>query len=133
MKTQFLKFLLTSGVAAGVNILSRIVFSFFMSYEIAIVLAYIVGMITAYVLARAFVFDKSGKAVSNEMAGFVFVNMIALLQVWGVSMLLARWAFPAIGFDFYPDLTAHIIGVASPAFTSYFGHKYISFGRAREP
>lgn len=122
---------MTSGIAAAVNIISRAGFSTFLNYDIAIVLAYLIGMGTAYILAKIYVFDPSGKAVHREMTGFVIVNMIALLQVWLVSILLARWFFPLIDYTFFPKLTAHIIGVASPAFTSYFGHKYISFGKGK--
>ncbi|WP_371397638.1 GtrA family protein [Fretibacter rubidus] len=127
MKSQFFKFLVTSGIAAIVNIAARAGLSQALSYDVAIITAYIIGMGTAYILARQFVFDPSGKAPSREMGGFIVVNIIALIQVWAVSVLLARWVFPTFGFDYYPALVAHIIGVASPAVTSYFGHKYISF------
>lgn len=124
---QFTLFLVTSGFAAGVNILARIGFSKFMSYELAVFIAYLVGMLTAYVLTRKFVFEASGQSVQREMLGFVFINIIAVIQVWGVSVGLYRWGLPMIGWTWNSQLTAHIIGVLSPAFTSYFGHKYVSF------
>jgi len=129
---QFIMFLITSGAAAVVNILSRFGFSHIMSYDVAIILAYFIGMTTAYILAKFYVFAPSGKTTQTEMGGFFLVNMVALFQVWAVSVLLARWFFPLINFDFHSELIAHIIGVASPAFTSYFGHKYISFGKNRQ-
>jgi len=124
---QFSLFLVTSGFAAGVNILSRVVLSKFMSYEIAVFVAYLIGMLTAYILTRKFVFESSGQSVQREMAGFIFINIIAVIQVWGVSVGLYRWGLPLIGWTWNPQLTAHVIGVLSPAFTSYFGHKYVSF------
>jgi len=74
LKKQFLTFLLTSGIAAAVNIISRAGFSTFLNYDVAIVLAYLIGMGTAYILAKIFVFDPSGKAVHREMTGFVIVS-----------------------------------------------------------
>jgi len=126
---QFIMFLITSSAAAVVNIVSRFGFSYIMNYDAAIILAYFIGMATAYILAKLYVFAPSGKTTQTEMRGFFLVNMIALFQVWAVSILLARWFFPLVDFNFHPELFAHIMGVASPAFTSYFGHKYISFGK----
>lgn len=131
MSSEFIKFLITSGIAAGVNVIARLGFSQFMSYEAAIIPAYGVGMLSAYILARAYVFEASGQSVQREMSGFVFVNLIGLLVVWGVSVSLYRYILPAIGWTYKPDLVAHMIGVASPAITSYFGHKYISFGKKK--
>jgi putative flippase GtrA len=35
--------------------------------------------------------------------------------------------FPAMGMRFHPETLAHAIGVAVPVFTSYFGHKALTF------
>lgn len=125
--SQFVRFLLTGGVAAAVNILSRIALSLAIPFEVAVVLAYLVGMTTAYVLARLFVFDRSGAPVHHEYLRFAVVNVVALIQVWLVSVGLANWLFPAIGFTWYPELVAHMIGVISPVATSYYGHKLFTF------
>ena len=125
----FLRFLLTGGFAAGVNILSRIALSQIMSFQVAVVIAYLIGMTTAYVLARAFVFQRSGHRVQTEYLRFTIVNLVALAQVWLVSVGLALWLFPAIGYTFHAELVAHVIGVASPVFTSYYGHKLFTFRR----
>jgi len=49
---RFIGFLAAGGAAAVVNILSRIVLNWAMPYELAIVVAYVVGMTTAYLLNR---------------------------------------------------------------------------------
>ena len=56
---QFVMFLITGGLAAAVNFGSRILYNQWMGFSAAIVLAYITGMITAFVLARIFVFQDS--------------------------------------------------------------------------
>jgi hypothetical protein len=58
---------------------------------------------------------------------FAFVNIVALLQVWLISVGLARLFFPWIGFVFHAELVAHTIGVASPAITSFLAHEHFSF------
>ena len=126
-RRRFALFVAAGGFAALVNIGSRIVLSLVMRYETAIVLAYLCGMTTAYALNRLFVFERSGRSVTDEYLRFAIVNAVALAQVWVVSVGLARFVFPALGFAWHADTVAHVIGVAVPVFTSYLGHKHFSF------
>ena len=126
-RKRFLLFLLAGGVAALVNILSRIALNLVMPYEVAIVVAYLCGMTTAYLLNKYFVFAASGRGAASEYLRFALVNLAAVAQVWIVSVGLARFVFPAIGFSWHADTVAHVIGVAVPVFTSYLGHKHFSF------
>src|ERR1700710_2718091 len=98
ISTQFVRFLLTGGMAAIVNLGSRYALNAFMSFEAAVALAFLFGVSTAYVLNRLFVFSKSGLSVTTEFRRFVMVNLVALVLVWGVSVGLAVIVFPAIGF-----------------------------------
>lgn len=129
MNLQFLKFLVTGGIAALVNLLSRYALNHVMSFEAAVVVAYLLGMATAYLLARRFVFDASGRSVASEVRRFVLVNLVALGFVWAISVGLARIVFPAIGFTWHADDIAHLIGVLAPAVTSYIGHRFYTFAR----
>lgn len=124
---EFLQFLLVGGLAAGINFISRIGFSEFVSYRIAIVLAYLIGMVTAFLLSKHYVFEQSGRPFKDEFRDFTIVNLFAVIQVWLISVGLAEYFFPYISFIFYPEEVAHLIGLAIPAITSYFGHKYFSF------
>lgn len=129
---EFSSFLVVGGLAAVVNWFSRIAISAQgVSFEIAIVIAYLLGMITAYLLSRMFVFEKSGRSLSSEIWRFMLVNLFALVVVWIVSVGLESWLLPAIGWTLRPAEVAHGVGVLSPAFTSYLGHRYFTFGRTR--
>lgn len=130
-RNQFARFLLTGGTAAGVNIVTRWLFSHVMDYSLAIVAAYLCGMTTAWLLSRLYVFAPSGRTRRDEYVRFTLVNLVAAAQVWLISVALARYVFPAVGFTFYPEDVAHIIGVIAPIFTSYVGHKHFSFAQAR--
>jgi putative flippase GtrA len=127
----FIRFIIVGAVAAFVNVVARIGFSQFIAFNYAVVLAFPFGLTTAYLLSRRFVFQQSGLAASTEYIRFTLINLIALAQVWIVSVGLAEWIFPAIGFKHYPELVAHTIGVCSPIVTSYFGHKSFTFRRLR--
>lgn len=130
--SPFLRFVLSGGIAAAVNILSRIALSQLMSYSVAIVIAYLIGMTTAYMLMKRFVFEASGKTIAQEYIRFGMVNIVALVQVWLVSILLARWVFPGMGFQWHTETVAHMIGVMSPVVTSYAAHKYFTFASVAE-
>ncbi len=129
MNLQFLKFLITGGIAALVNLISRYALNFVMSFEAAVVVAYLLGMTTAYLLARRFVFDASGRSVASEVRRFVLVNIVALGFVWVISVGLARVVFPAIGMTWHANDMAHLIGVLAPAVTSFIGHRFYTFAR----
>lgn len=124
---RFATFLATGGCAALVNVLSRLAFQTVTPYEVAIPLAYLVGMMTAFVLAKLFVFESTGRALHVEYGRFALVNVVALIQVWAVSEALARLALPALGWTWNAQTVAHVIGVLSPVLSSYYGHKRFSF------
>lgn len=128
MSREFLIFLLTGGSAAAVNFGSRIVYNQWLSFSNAVIVAYITGMITAFVLARVFVFRHSTQALHVSALRFVAINLLAVLQTWGVSMLMAYQILPAFGISRWVPELAHAVGVMIPVFTSYLGHKYWSFG-----
>lgn len=129
-RRRFVRFVMTGGVAAAVNLVSRYILNFWMSFSIAVVAAYLCGMTTAYVLNKLFVFDRSGRSVANEFWRFTLVNLVAVLQVWVISVGLGEYVFPAIGFERFHLLVAHAIGVSVPIVTSYLGHRHFSFAKA---
>lgn len=127
LSRQFILFLVTGGTAALVNFGSRMVYSQWVSFSNAIVLAYLTGMVTAFVLAKWLVFKRSEQSVGRSAVLFTVVNVVAVLQTWLISMGLAMYALPAIGVTHWVLEIAHAVGVVVPVFTSYLGHKYFSF------
>lgn len=124
---QFLVFVFTGGTAAAVNFFSRMLFSLWVDFSVAIVLAYLCGMVTAYLLARAFVFKDSQQHMAKSIGFFVLVNLVAILQTWGISVLLLRYLHPFIADIHLAEAVAHAVGVVVPVFTSYLGHKHFTF------
>jgi putative flippase GtrA len=129
-RTQFALFLATGGIAAGVNIVTRMLLENFVSYEAAVGLAYLAGMVTAFILAKVFVFKPVAGDAHGQFVRFALVNGVAFAQVWIVSVGLARIIFPAVGFTWRAETVAHVIGVLSPVVTSYVLHKRFSFRTA---
>jgi putative flippase GtrA len=84
-------------------------------------------MITAFVLAKLFVFKQSQQSVQCSAVVFVLVNLVAILQTWAISMGLTFYLLPSMGVTLFVPEIAHAVGVAVPVFTSYIGHKRWSF------
>jgi len=122
-----LLFLMAGGIAAGVNFFSRIALSHWLGYAVAIVIAYGLGMITAFVINRLFVFTTATNRLHHQVFWFVLVNIAAVLQTLVISLLFVHVVFPRISLQWHPETLAHAIGVAVPVITSYFGHKRLSF------
>jgi len=124
---EFLRFLLSGGIAAAANFGSRFIFSNFFSYGLAVFAAYLVGMLVAFLLMRGHVFNASQGPLAPQVTKFVGVNALAVLQTLAISLIMARWALPSVGITHYAEALGHLVGVLVPVVTSYFGHKLLTF------
>lgn len=127
---RFVRFLATGGASAVLTFASRFAFDVVVPYWLAILMAYLIGMTTAFLLAKRFVFDASVRSTTGSAFWFTVVNVFAAGLTLAVSLTLARIVFPAVDFEFHPEAVAHAIGIMSPVFTSYLGHKHLSFKAA---
>ncbi|HEX2639885.1 MAG TPA: GtrA family protein [Pyrinomonadaceae bacterium] len=124
---QFLAFLVSGGLAALANFGSRIVFNRWFSFSTSIIFGYLVGMLTAFVLMKQFVFSGSRKSLKHSIFVFTLVNLAAVAQTWAVSMVLAYYVLPWLGIHHFVREIAHACGIAVPVFNSYIGHKRWTF------
>jgi len=123
---------MTGGLAATVNFGSRIFLDIFLSFSLSVVLAYFIGMCTAFILNKLFVFEEADDRTGRQVLMFVIVNLLAVLQTYVISVGLAEWLFPYLKFIWHSDEVAHFIGISVPTVTSYIGHKYLTF-RQKKP
>lgn len=130
IERRFILFIVASGLAAIANFGSRIALNHLMPYVPSIILAYLVGMATAFLLNRTYVFTDAAKPLASQVMWFVAVNALALLQTLVVSLLFSHYVFPWMGLTFHPETLAHALGVIAPAVVSYFGHKHFTFRKS---
>jgi putative flippase GtrA len=124
---QFRNFLLAGGIAAAANFGSRFIFSLWVSYEWAVLLAFCVGLGVGFVLMRTYVFDALHKPMAPQLARYVGVNLFAAVQTFVISIALARWLLPAVRVESHAEAIGHLAGVLFPIITSYFGHRLLTF------
>ena len=113
--------------AAAVNFIARLSLDSYLGYNKAIVVAYLIGTVFAFFLYQYEVFGKGARPLWQEIGLFVFVTLAAVAQTLIVSVLLADHLFLVIGWNWHNKEVAHIIGMGVPMFSSYLGHKYLTF------
>ena len=129
---RFVRFLLAGGLAALCNFGSRFLYSIFVEFSTAVVLAFITGLIAGYLLNKRYVFTTSANSRAHELSWFLFINLLALVQTWGLSIYLAQ-LLPKVIFiqtasgSEWTEAIAHLAGIILPVFTSYIGHRYLTF------
>ncbi|STY28652.1 GtrA-like protein [Legionella wadsworthii] len=124
---QFIAFLAVGVIAVTVNFCSRIFYSHTFGFTISIVLAYFTGMVAAFILAKLFVFKKSNQTLTRSLVFFILINLFGMMQTLLISWLLAYYVLPALDVQKFSLEIAHALGLASPAFTTYLGHKFFTF------
>ncbi|WP_435825139.1 GtrA family protein [Nocardia niwae] len=91
---------------------------------VAVVLAYAIGIVVAFVLHRTLVFRVRGRLL-RDFAAFVVVNSGGLLLN---TVLLSL----AVSVLHLPRIPSAVVVMGLVAVASFFGHRYISFHRKPE-
>ena len=129
---EFILFLLTGGFSAIINLASRIIISNFLKFEISVLISYFIGMITAYFLAKKYVFLNVKKSYKKSFPIFALVNLVAVLQTFFISKYIRIWLITIFNNLMMIDFVSHLCGVIFPIFSSFYGHKYITFGNSKK-
>ena len=125
---HYLRFLAASGASAVVNVVLRIALSHSMTYVQSIVIAYVISTFLAFVFNKLFVFDVRGRAYHVQLAYFLAVNSVGLVQ----TMILSS-VFSGFLQAFFPEsmqlaeTLGHIAALSTLAITSYLLHKNFTF------
>ena len=126
---QFLLFIVAGGFAALVNIISRALLSLFMNFSSSVLIAYFIGMVIAFILTKKFVFLSKNLDDKKSFLSFTLVNLFAVIQTYFISIYFREMILISFSKTSLANLISHTIGVLFPVITSFFGHKYLSFGK----
>lgn len=124
---RFVRFLACGGFAAAVNWASRFAWNLIMPFSLAVLAAYVTGMVVAFILFREFVFERSGSDPSEQVRNFVIVNIVGMAATWALANFLVYWALPAAGVTSHVEAIGHGIAIFAPVVTSWFGHRFLTF------
>ena len=131
MTRQFARFLFVGGTAAFVNWLSCRALGLWFSFSLSVVLAYFIGVTTAFFLNRGFVFSKSDRPIAKQARDFVLVNILFLPVVLFFSIFLEK-LFISFGVESYGQALAHGFSVGLPAILSFLFYKFLAFKEAAD-
>ena len=123
---EFVVFVITGGIAAAANFMSRIALSFLgMDFYLAVIIAYVIGMVVAYMLFKVVVFKKDEISLKKSIAYFCIVNLVGVLLTFCLSNFLYYILLKDL--HYFRAEISHGIGIMLPAVSSYIGHKYFTF------
>jgi putative flippase GtrA len=125
--TQFLLFVFVGITAAFMNWAARFVFNMWMSFPVAVLLAYGIGMASAFELNRRFVFPASPRPLHKQARVFVLTNLAFLPVVWGASIYL-KSLLSEFGVMRYSEGIAHGLALTIPVLITFLVYKFIAFG-----
>ncbi|MFY9290460.1 MAG: GtrA family protein [Methylorubrum rhodinum] len=137
LNSEVVRFLIAGGSAAAINWLARILLSFVLPFEAALLVAYVIGMAAGFWLYRRFVFRGAGAgSVRGQLAVFVAVNAVGAGVVLAVSAGLVTGLgalVPGVPLALAEAL-GHGVGIAVGAVSNYLGHRLLTFStRSGEP
>jgi putative flippase GtrA len=130
LSTQFLGFLMVGTTAASVNWLSRLAMAQWMSFGIAVLAAYAIGMIVAFALNRAFIFPNANAPIEIQIRRFIFINLSSIPLVWGGALAFVE-LLRSYGLKTYVEELAHALALALPILGTFLLYKYFAFKEQR--
>lgn len=123
---QFLEFLAVGGLAALLHWLVRLFLSIWLPFSWAVIIAYAVGIIVAFLLNSFFVFPKSEKARHTQARDFILVNLSFFPLVWLVSVQVNDW-LKTIGIMKHSEEMSHAIAISLPMLATFLIYKFFAF------
>ena len=92
------------------------------------VVAYLIGFLTAFALNRIFVFPRSGKSMRVEIGWFFLFNLIAFPAVVASAVLLRDYVFTRFVPHEAAETLAHGCAILVPVVFNFAAHRLVTFG-----
>ncbi|QYY30220.1 GtrA family protein [Cupriavidus pinatubonensis] len=127
MKTAF-RFLIAGSLASGVNWLSRWGLSLLMPFTLAVIVAYMIGMVFGFFLYRNWAFPPTDRHAHTQVLPFVLTNAVGLLSVVATAVIFAHM-LTAMGVvdRAMAENIGHFGAICIGAVVNFFGHRLVTF------
>ncbi|MGD0036170.1 MAG: GtrA family protein [Bacteroidota bacterium] len=128
---EFLRFLISGGIAAGANFFSRIEFEKYFSFIFSVALGYAMGTVVSFFLNKYFTFKSHEEYPATQFIKFVIVAPLAVglgsLIAYILIILFDILQFgKIIGVDYLKSL-AHLGSIGATTIYNYLIMKYYCF------
>lgn len=125
-------YFLASGIAAIVNVLSRIIYSLIMNFTCAVVLAYLTGMCCCFWLTSRYTFTERATSERQVIAlrffKFFLVSALGLtITVSCANVMLFILLKYIQNYLAFLELFSHLFGMGCSFCVSYVAHSYFTF------
>lgn len=122
-----LRFLIAGGFAALVNWLIRFPLSTILPFDIAVAIAYAIGMVVGFTLYSRWVFAPTTISLASQIVRFIAVNAAGAIVVIVVAPEFASLIAKSGATESFALAAGHAAAIAVGAAVNYSGHKFITF------
>lgn len=126
------RFLVAGGLSSLLNWLVRFPLSLAMPFDLAVSLAYAIGMILGFVLYRSWVFPGSTLPLGTQLMRFVAVNVLGFaLVVVCAKLFVALLSIGGLMSLGEAEAAGHAFAIVTGAVVNFIGHRTVTFARRR--
>lgn len=125
-------FLICGTLAAAINWFARMILSLWMSFGLAVVIAYGIGMLAGFVLYRRYVWTTSARSLTGQIIAFIGINIAVAGLVLLTALGLVELGGLLIGRTPLVEAIAHGSAIAAGAAANYVAHREITFRSPRD-
>lgn len=123
---QFVGFLLVGGISALLHWIARLLLSIWLPFSFAVIIAYFIGMLIAFLLNSFFIFPQSSKTRYSQIRSFFLVNLSFLPLVWLASIEINN-LLKILGIINYSEEIAHAFAISLPMLATFLIYKFFTF------
>jgi len=123
------RFLVVGAAAALINWVARFPLEMFMPFAMAVLGALAIGMVCGFLLYDGWVFPGSARPLAQKIRTFIAVNLLSQTVMFVTAIGIRELALLAGVPDLPAGAGAHLLGIATGALFSFFGHRSVTFPR----
>lgn len=127
LRGPVLAFLICGTLAAAINWFARMILSLWMDFALAVVVAYVIGMLAGFLLYRRYVWTTSDRSLPAQILAFIAVNAVVAGLVLITAIGLVELGQMLVGASPVVEALAHGVAIAVGAVANFVAHREITF------
>jgi len=129
---ELFRFVISGGIAAVANVSTVAIVRTYVSFEPALIVGIVIGIILSFVLTKFFAFrSRQVSLAGGELYRFVIVYGFGLAVYW-LSAIWVHTLLVSVGAALETaEVFGILFGAGLMAMTSYFGHRFFTYRTGR--